>query len=41
MFSIIPFIVYDSNKQTNILKTYLNTYDPICRVENCFVCINR
>ena len=25
----------------NISKTYLNTYDPICRIENCFVCINR
>ena len=25
----------------NISKTYLNTYGPICRIENCFVCINR
>ena len=25
----------------NISKTYLNTYDPICRIENCFVCMNR
>ena len=25
----------------NISKTHLNTYDPICRIKNCFVCINR
>ena len=25
----------------NISKTYLNTHDPICRIENCFVCTNR
>ena len=24
-----------------ISKTYLNIYDPICRIENCFVCTNR
>ena len=25
----------------NISQTHLNTYDPICRIKNCFVCINR
>ena len=24
-----------------ISKTYLNIYDPICRIKNCFVCTNR
>ena len=23
----------------NIKKIYLDTYDPICRIINCFVCI--
>ena len=22
----------------SVIKTYLNEYDPICRIENCFVC---
>ena len=22
----------------SVIKTYLNAYDPICRIENCFVC---
>ena len=22
----------------NIKKIYLDTYDPICRIRNCFVC---
>ena len=22
----------------SVIKTYLNAYEPICRIENCFVC---
>ena len=46
-----PFdIIMESIEQMNlsycqlfytIPKTYLNKYDPICRMENCFVCTNR
>ena len=39
--SIEQMNLSDCQLSHNISKTYLNTYDPNCRIENSFVCINR
>ena len=38
LFTYNKNLLFQKKLSYNIKKIYLDTYDPICRIRNCFVC---